>query len=416
MHKPTIAINHQLNCGEIKFKSESILCDTDDMVTLTNANVQTREKAINELFKFNPDIDSIDFTNDDVNDLRRENVEIKPLQKYAHLMEAYTIHQYIGGHKTEMGSYANRLKNPKWHATDENDNEVVIMYCESNTICILCPKSHQIVLDFEKMHGKKITWYCGANNYIIGRLSEHKLLYIHQIITGCHGNGNGTRNISVDHINRNPLDNRFDNLRIASRKQQEANSAGIMPNTKRNRQSGARPLPDGITQDMLKKYVVYYVGYLNADRTKWRDFFEVEGHPALGGKTWTTTKSMKVSAYQKLMDANKVVDDLDNGIMPATSKTIATTKITFDETTQQPKEITDTVILPKYIRISNARGKPHLELDKRNGSRISLKMILPENYDITVELDRFIQKVITKYPDLSSLFLSNPDKIEPKRI
>ena len=141
---------------------------------------------------------------------------------------------------------------------------------------------------------------------------------------------------------------------------------------------------------MLKKYVVYNVGYLSADRTKWRDFFTVECHPALKGKTWTTTKSMKISAHQKLMDANKMVDDLDRGIQP--------------ETTQK------TATLPKYIRISNSRGKPHLELDKRddgNGNRVSLKMVLPENYDISTELPRFIQKVITKYPELTSLYNTN---------
>jgi hypothetical protein len=183
-----------------------------------------------------------------------------------------------------------------------------------------------------------------------------------------------------------------------------------MPDTKRTRQRGARDLPDGITQDMLKKYVVYYVGYLNADRTKWRDFFEVEGHPALGGKTWTTTKSMKVSACQKLMDANKVVDDLNNGIMPISVSMQSKTVITSSD---------ETVTLPKYIRISNARGKPHLELDKRNdsgGPRISLKMILPENYNITTELSKFIQKVITKYPELTSLYSTKSTNAEEDSI
>ena len=390
--KPTFAINSQHNCGEITLKNCSILCDTKDMVTLMNikSQIQTRDKVLSLLYKFNPDIDSINFINDDNNDLRRENVEISPLQKYAYLMKNYTIKEYIGGHTTEMGSYANRLKNPKWFVKDARENELILMYCETNTICILCPKSHQIILDFEETHGKKITWYCGENNYIIGRLSEHKLLYVHQVITGCHGNGKGTGTISVDHENRNPLDNRFCNLRIATRQQQEENSNGIIPDTKRTRQKRARELPDGITQNMLKKYVVYNVGYLSADRTKWRDFFTVECHPALKGKTWTTTKSMKISAHQKLMDANKMVDDLDRGIQP--------------ETTQK------TATLPKYIRISNSRGKPHLELDKRddgNGNRVSLKMVLPENYDISTELPRFIQKVITKYPELTSLYNTN---------
>jgi hypothetical protein len=282
-----------------------------------------------------------------------------------------------------------------WKAIDKNGNDVILMYCETNTICILCPKSYEIIKEYEKNmnNGVPITWYVTENKYICCRFN----LYIHQVITGCFGNGKGTGGISVDHVNRNPLDNRFDNLRIATRKQQEDNSTGIMPDTKRTRQTGARELPDGITQDMLRKYVVYNVGYLNAERTKWRDFFTVEGHPALSGKKWTTTKSMKVSTYQKLMDANKVVDDLNKGIMPTSIS-------------EQAKTVTSTTTLPKYIRISNARGKPHLELDKRNesgGPRISLKMVLPENYNIATELDRFIQKVVTKYPELSSVYITN---------
>lgn len=404
--KPTLATNSERDCVEITLKNEKIFCDTPDMMTIINKNIQSREQAVKLLFNFNPDIDSINFINNDVNDLRRNNVEISPLQKYAHLLKNYKNVEYIGGHKSDMGIHAYKLKNPMWKATDASDNEVLLMYCETNTICILCPKSYEIIKEFEKNsnQGKAFTWYLTENKYICCRLN----VYIHQIITGCYGNGKGTGTISVDHKNRNPLDNRFDNLRIATRKQQEDNSSGIMPNTKRTRQRNARELPNGITQDMLKKYVVYNVGYLSADRTKWRDFFTVEGHPVMRGKTWTTTKSMKVSAEQKLMDANKVVEDLDRGIMPTSiseqSKTVTSTNDTI-------------TTLPKYIRISNQRGKPHLELDKRNEGatpRFSLKMVLPENYDIATELPKFIQKVVAKYPELTSLYntnAENPDDI-----
>jgi len=418
--KPTCGINSQYNCGEIIFKDATVLCDITDMTSLINKNVQTREKATYMLFAFNPDIDSINFINDDVNDIRRNNVEIKRLQKFTHLMKDFKIIEYIGGHISTMGIHANKLKNPMWKAIDGSGNDVILMYCETNTICILCPKSYEIIKDFEKTMNNcvPITWYVMENKYICCRFN----IYIHQVITGCFGNGKGTGTVSVDHENRNPLDNRFDNLRIATRKQQEANSSGIMPDTKRTRQTGARQLPDGITQDMLKKYVVYNVGYLSADRTKWRDFFTVEGHPALNGKIWTTTKSMKVSAHQKLMDANKVVDDLNKGIMPSSisiqSKTISTTSSSFYETTLQTKETITTVVLPKYIRISNARGKNHIELEKRNsdGSRMSLRMVLTENYNITTELSKFIQKVITKYPELTSLYSTKKTNAEEDSI
>lgn len=41
---------------------------------------------------------------------------------------------------------------------------------------------------------------------------------MHQIIMNCYGNGKGTKQISVDNIDQNPLNNCYSNLRIANRK------------------------------------------------------------------------------------------------------------------------------------------------------------------------------------------------------
>ena len=49
-------------------------------------------------------------------------------------------------------------------------------------------------------------------------------------------------------------------------------------------------------------------------KKKEREFFRVE-HPKLD-KPWTTSKSEKVSIQEKLQQANKVVDDLENDIYP----------------------------------------------------------------------------------------------------
>ena len=50
-------------------------------------------------------------------------------------------------------------------------------------------------------------------------------------------------------------------------------------------------------------------------KTKYREFFKVEKHPKLD-KPWITTKSGKVSLLDKLQQANKVVEDLENNIYP----------------------------------------------------------------------------------------------------
>ena len=42
------------------------------------------------------------------------------------------------------------IKNPIWKAKDNK----ILLYCEPNTICKLCPISYQKILDFEKKQGK----------------------------------------------------------------------------------------------------------------------------------------------------------------------------------------------------------------------------------------------------------------------
>ena len=140
-------------------------------------------------------------------------------------------------------------------------------------------------------------------------------LYIHQIITGCYGNGQGTKNISVDHIDQDPLNNTFENLRIATRKEQEENSKGIKQGTKRERKHNAKKLPDGITHEMMKKYVVFYQDYADKEKTRLRQYFRIEKHPKLT-KIWIGSKSNNISIKEKLEEANKVAKDLENDIYP----------------------------------------------------------------------------------------------------
>jgi hypothetical protein len=190
------------------------------------------------------------------------------------------------------------------------------MYCEKDTLCKLSEESYNRIIEYEKTIGKKLTWYKCANGYIqTHNPSDSKNYYIHQIIMNCYGNGQGTKNISVDHIDRDPLNNTLENLRIATRAEQEQNSKGIAVGTKRARKQSAKPLPEGITQEMMRKYVGYYHEYLDKEQTKSREFFKIEKHPKLS-KIWIGSKSNKISILEKLQMVNKVADDLTKDIYP----------------------------------------------------------------------------------------------------
>jgi len=155
-----------------------------------------------------------------------------------YIEDNYNIIEYNNGHIKLFGRYAGIYKNPYWTVkdNDNNNNDIMLMYCETNTVFKLCLVSYQKILDYETINDCKITWSKCKNGYIIG----NNKLYIHQIITGCYGNGKGTNNISVDHIDQNPLNNSWNNLRIATREEQEQNSKGIKEGTKRERKQSAK--------------------------------------------------------------------------------------------------------------------------------------------------------------------------------
>lgn len=131
------------------------------------------------------------------------------------------------GHTKSLGRTANQQKNPRWEITTPQTGEItaIVMYCEPNEYCELCPTSYQKILEYEATHnnGEKLTWYKTTNGYI----SCHNNVFIHQVIMNTWGHGKGTSVISVDHIDRNPLNNRYDNLRVATMQEQQKNSKAL---------------------------------------------------------------------------------------------------------------------------------------------------------------------------------------------
>ena len=252
------------------------------------------------------------FKNNNKFDLRKENIIIYH-DFHKNITSKYNILDFNLGHFSQAGTDAYVMKNPMWKII-ENDKEYWLMYCEKDILIKLCDKSYQKILDFEKTlnNNKTLTWYKASNGYIqTHNPDDRKIYYIHQIITGCYGNGQGTLNVSVDHIDQDPLNNTWENLRIAIREEQEKNSKGIKPGTKRERKHNAKQLPEGITQDMLKKYVVYYKDYADKEKKREREYFKIECHPKLS-KIWIGTKANNISIQEKLSQANKVADDLES--------------------------------------------------------------------------------------------------------
>jgi hypothetical protein len=387
--KVTATVDTTLLCGVLDFAGKKYYLDLNDFNNFVLAGKTfnfindsdvypsylynyKRFTLLEHIFTYNSCNIKYVFKNNNPHDLRRANVEI--YHSYHDLVKRnYNVIEYIQGHHYAVGSDAFVLKNPLWKILTATNEEQILMYCEKNTLCILSAESYQKILDYEKTNNneKKVTFYIHQNGYIV--CSNN--LYIHQIITNCFGNGKGTKNVSVDHIDRNPLNNTIGNLRIATREEQEQNSKGIAPDTKRARKHSAKPLPQGLTQNMMKRYVNYYHEFIDKEQTKSREFFKIEKHPKLG-KIWIGTKSNKVSILEKLRIVNEVVSNLESDIYPESNDTG----------------------LPTHVTIKNERDKLHMIFDKKDKeARLNLRMVLPENYNLEEQLSIFREKIKTKY-------------------
>jgi hypothetical protein len=394
--KPFFDYNKNENYIIVKYSDREFLMDINDHIKIINAkNFLIRivgdiypsfcenNKKINYLQYLFHFIDGNEgnyyFINGNNKDLRRKNVEFRHIFD-KHIREKYgeeNIIEYNHGHYKSSGQNANITKNPFWKVK-ENQKEIILLYCGKNAICQLCPISYQKILDFEKNIDKKLYWHIMNTGYIVSNIDKNiGSLLIHQVITGHyrHGRGTGGNNNpiqSVDHIDRNPLNNTWENLRIATRKEQEQNSKGIMPNTKRNRQYSACKLPEGITQEMLPKYVVYY-----KEQNPDREYFRVEGHPLLE-KDWISSKSKNFTINEKLKQAIEKISELNNGI-----------------NNEKPKRE-----LPKNVMFAELHNKLCLVYDERvENNRFSLSRVLQPNFDLQKELVLFNIDIHQKYPD-----------------
>lgn len=301
------------------------------------------------------------------NNLNKEHME-KLLNDYIDNNNLIEIDN-IDGKINYLGKTANKEKNRIKIVIDDELNEYCIMYCEKNTITKFSLNVLNKITDIDS------SWYLLKNNYI-GTHMNNTIIYLHQYLMNLYGQGKGST--SIDHINRDKLDNRFENLRYANSSIQNSNM------NKKNRQKTAQGLPDGITQSMLPKYVYYCTELMNKGKLNeyTREFFRIEKHPNLNGKKCiSSTKSIKVSIIDKLNEINNLLSELDNNNL----KKIIDNKNKY----------------PKYISVIPSKRTPNKLVityeRKINGKKETMTKTINNSDDPFNYLNDFCEKIHDKY-------------------
>jgi hypothetical protein len=144
--------------------------------------------------------------------------------------------------------------------------------------------------DFDNVYGK--AWHLASNAYISHGVIDNgkkKELYLHNLVMNrLEHTGKGST-ITVDHINRNGLDNRKENLRLATQTEQNLNQ-------KRKGRHIELPPDSELKAEDLPKHIWYIKPNGNHGERFGIDL-------KTEGIKWKTTSSKKVSLQDKLQSA-----------------------------------------------------------------------------------------------------------------
>ena len=217
----------------------------------------------------------------------------------------HEVIQNYDGKISKLGRFNGIEKNEYWLVRNKiTDEEYYLMDCGKMNLVKIDKESIQKIIDNRRC------WFICHNGYVSAKNDDGKQIYMHAFLMDYYGNGIEKGSLSIDHINQNKLDNRMCNLRLATQSEQNQNTG------KRERKYNARPLPNGLVQSDLPKYITYNIDYEkeldeNGNKVIKRDFFRVEKHPKQE-KSWATSKGKNVTIFEKLEQAKKYLEYLNS--------------------------------------------------------------------------------------------------------
>jgi hypothetical protein len=215
------------------------------------------------------------------------------------------------GHTATMGASAGKVFNPYYLVSDGiTEFYVCQVNGDNNTskytlISIDSINKFLSMIDSTGQSTYTPTWYMCSNGYVATN-NKGKYIYLHQHLMDLHGQKSGAdltaAKRSVDHINRDPLDNRLANLRIVDSQTEQNLNQG-----KKVRAENNLPPEFALENNDLPKYIQYKAEYEHNGAKHGAQFLvEIK---VCGTKTKIVKKSTKAkdkSLYYKLIQAIKL--------------------------------------------------------------------------------------------------------------
>ena len=298
------------------------------------------------------------------------------------------LYQRIDGHINTQGRTAGEEKNPA--------------YLRDNILNIVC--AHDVITAINQndwIISSNYTWYPTMNGYIATTIHQpnqpDKILYLHHLILNYHTpKPISPIKLSVDHKNRNKLDNRLENLRWATQSLQNSNQNDRIRTT---------VLPPSLSVHIypliqLPKYIGVRLNDMGTNCV-FRDYFEIEEHPTLKRCGKRRIASSKVSA-----DKMSLVEKYDQimSIYQLLNNRPTITAKELDRCVYRIKHDSDEEFIPPPHFKTDAkdpRGKHVMTFEKRkyNGTdeRWNLKLQYDENLSQIENYKLLLVKLRQKY-------------------
>ena len=280
--------------------------------------------------------------------------------------------------KKKVGRPANPVK---YSHISYNGNNYTIMTIQHKEYYIKAVIDKE---DFPKV--KDYSWCLTSNSYIGSTVvvdSKRIVLYLHNIVMNrLEHTGKGST-ITVDHINRNGLDNRKKNLRLATQTEQNLNQ-------KRKGRTIELPSDSGIKSEDIPKHIWYI-----KPNGEHGDRFGIDLKTE--GIKWKTTSSRKISLVDKL---HLAIEQLEKyyGLYPHLNPN-------NDDKTLEMKSLAR-----EYEEI--------IKLDGNIEECKSVPLYLPKE-DMTVDIVPIVDVCESKYPstpDISTNKSTTNDVLYPQTV